>query len=326
MNEPKHPCAIAIPARNEAALIGRCLTALAAQTAHPASLAVIVVANNCTDATAAIARASHWPMQMTVIEEHFSAGQAHAGSARRLAVQVAALQSDIILTTDADCVADSDWAASMMTAFSRSVDAVAGRVSGDWDELRHQSETALKIGGLEWEYLSLLGEAEALFDPRDHDPAPRHAQRCGANIGITRMMLEQVGGVPAVPTGEDRALLHAVERIDGRLRHDPHSHVTASARITGRAAGGMADALAARLSADYLCDDQFERAETLVARLRARHAARQRWSRRDGATFGQEWSAHLPSQPRLQPQRITPAELPHEIAILRHLIANARDG
>jgi hypothetical protein len=88
----------------------------------------------------------------------------------------------------------------------------------------------------------------------------------------------------------------------------------------------MADALAARLSADYLCDDQFERAETLVARLRARHAARQRWSRRDGATFGQEWSAHLPSQPRLQPQRITPAELPHEIAILRHLIANARDG
>ncbi len=326
MNARNPLCAIAIPARNEADLIGRCLASLAMQTVYPESLAVIVVANNCTDDTATIARGVQWPMKMTVIEQHFADGLAHAGSARRLAMQIAAQQSQIILTTDADCVADSDWVASMIAAFSRGADAVAGRVSGDWHELRHQSAAVLEIGAHEWEFLGLLGEAEAVFDPRDHDPAPRHAQRCGANIGITRMMLEQVGGVPALPTGEDRALLDAVERIDGRLRHEPHSHVTASARITGRAEGGMADALAARLSADYLCDDQFERAETLVARLRARHAARNVWTHRDGETFGQDWASYLAGQPRLQSQRISPAQLPDEIAVLRQLIGSARDA
>lgn len=326
MTVPPYPCAIAIPARNEAALIGRCLSSLAAQTVDPASFAVVVVANNCTDDTAAIAQASHWPMPVTVVEHSFDSDNAHAGSARRLAVETASRHSPIILTTDADCVADSDWVASMIAAFSRGVDAVAGRVSADWEELRHQDPAALEISRLEWEFLSLLGEAEAVFDPRDHDPAPRHMQRCGANIGITRRMLEEVGGVPALPVGEDRALLDAVEAIGGRVRHDPHSHVTASARTQGRASGGMADALVARLRPDYLCDEQFERAETLVARLRARKAMRGISPHCDGKTFARAWTGYLANMPRLQPQRIGPAQLARETEILRRLIAEARDA
>jgi len=322
-------CAVAIPARDEAALIGRLLTSLARQTVDPSSIAVVVIPNNCTDDTADMARSSRWPMQMTVIEAQFGAAEAHAGSARRLAVDHAASRSDIVLTTDADCVADDDWVASMIAAFADGADAVAGRVSGDWDELRHHSPAALNIGALEWDYLGLLGEAEAAFDPRPHDPAPRHAQRCGANIGITRQMLAKVGGVPGLPTGEDRALLHAVEQIDGKLRHDPRPHVTASARVAGRATGGMADALAHRLSVDYMCDEQFERAEPLVARLRARHTARQRWMDQSGGSrghFGQTWSAYLATQPDMQPRRITPVQLAGELAILRRLLAEAHDA
>ena len=70
MTVPPYPCAIAIPARNEAALIGRCLSSLAAQTVDPASFAVVVVANNCTDDTAAIAQASHWPMISKSLRSH----------------------------------------------------------------------------------------------------------------------------------------------------------------------------------------------------------------------------------------------------------------
>lgn len=250
-------CTIAIPARNEAALIGRCLEAIAGQTIGAGRLGVIVLANNCTDETSAIARASHWPMMMTVIEQDFASGEAHTGTARRIAVQCAADYSAAVLTTDADCVPDDDWAEAMLASFAAGADAVAGRVSGDWAELQSHDPAALAIGALECEYLDLLARAEATFDPRPHDPWPRHAQECGANIAITADMLARVGGVPALPCGEDHALLDAVDAAGGRLRHDPRPHGTASARITGRAAGGMADVLAARLAPGYCCDAQF---------------------------------------------------------------------
>lgn len=320
-------CTIAIPARNEAALIGRCLDAIAAQTIGAHRLGVIVLANNCTDDTFAIASASHWPMRMTVIEQQLAGGRAHAGTARRMAVQCAAEQSAIILTTDADCVPDADWAAAMLASFAAGADAVSGRVSGDWDEMKTQDPAALAIGALEWEYLALLARAEATFDPRAHDPWPRHAQQCGANIAITAVMLARVGGVPALPCGEDRSLLRAVDAAGGRLRHDPRPHVTASARTCGRAEGGMADALAARLMPGYRCDAQFERASILVARLQARCAARAAWAacaaHRAPPNFGAAWAQALATRPGLHPARIAPAQLPAEIAALRRLIADA---
>lgn len=331
MNPPGPICAIAIPARNEAALIDRCLASIADQTVDPASLLVIILANNCTDATAAKAREAHWPMVMVVKEENFASDKAHAGMARRCAMEKAARHSPIILTTDADCVADRDWVAAMLASFEDGADAVAGRVSGDWEELRHHDPAALAIGALEWEYLALIGHAEALFDPRPHDPAPRHAQQCGANIGITRAMLATIGGVPALPCGEDRALMRAVDDVGGRLRHDIRPHVTASARSNGRAAGGMADALSRRTSPDYRCDEQFERAETLVARLQARSEARRAWSARPRGCprgsrggFAEYWSLAQAQLSFNLPPPLAPSELPDEIAKLTRLIAGAR--
>jgi hypothetical protein len=207
-------------------------------------------------------------------------------------------------------------------------------VSADWNELRHHPAEALRIGALEWEYLGLIGEAEGIFDPRPHDPPLRHAQRCGANIGITSAMLARVGGVPLLASGEDRALLSAVELIDGHVRQDRGPHVTASARIDGRAAGGMADALAARGSQQYRCDEQFGRADRLVAMWQARRAAREAWIAGTGHVvidgtafllrpalrfFGTAWAQvvqtafpHLP---------LSPADLPSQIDRMRALMA-----
>lgn len=326
MSAPSPVCAIAIPARNEAALIGRCLASLAGQTVDPASLVVVVLANNCTDDTATIACGSQWPMMMVVREYDFAEDKAHVGTARRSAMQEAAEYSPIVLTTDADCVADRDWVAAMLTSFAEGADAVAGRVSGDWEEMRHHDPDALAIGALEWEYLALIGEAEARFDPRPHDPAPRHAQHCGANIGITGTMLTQIGGVPALPCGEDRALLQSVDRVGGRLRHDPRPHVTASARANGRAKGGMADALASRAHPGYRCDAQFERADALVARLQARGEARRAWENLPNGSresFADLWARSLADQTGNPPTLLAPDQLPGEIATLRRLIAGA---
>lgn len=328
------PCriAIAIPAFDEEALIGRCLDAIARQQGVD-ECTVIVFANNCSDRTADIARAPR-TIEVRVIEADLSPGERHAGRARRLAMANAAEQGEIILTTDADCIPDRGWLAAHRRAFALGADAVAGRVSADWDELRHQPHEALRIGALEWEYLGLMGEAEALFDPRPHDPAPRHAQRCGANLAITREMLERIGGVPTIAVGEDRALLAAVERHDGRIRFDRAAHVTASARTSGRADGGMADALAARSARDYRCDDQFAAADLLVRFWRERAAARDAWSYgasarptgdqaihidRNFETFGAAWADHLSRLP--QPSRLRPDRLPDEIVRMRKLIA-----
>ncbi|MGY2736695.1 glycosyltransferase [Sphingomonas sp. UYP23] len=312
--------AIAIPAYDEADRIGRCLDSLAAQD-DPGPIVAVVLANNCSDATAAIARAPR-AIRVDVIEHSFADHERGAGAARRMAMAHAAQHGTIVLTTDADCVVDRDWVRAHRAAFARGADAVAGRVSADWSELSLHPLPALRIGALEWTYLGLIAEAEPLFDPLAHDPAPRHAQRCGANLGITRAMLERIGGVPALATGEDRALLAAVERADGRVRHDRAPHVTASARLVGRAGGGMADALRQRLAEDYLCDDQLGPADALIALWRARQAARAAWRAdlADGTTFGSAWAAT--ERRSYNTPRLRPADLPAEIDRLRDWIAS----
>jgi cellulose synthase/poly-beta-1,6-N-acetylglucosamine synthase-like glycosyltransferase len=292
--------AVAIPAHDEAALIGRCLDALAGQVgAGP--FAVRVFANNCTDATAAVARQPRAGLRVTVLEGDLAPEARGAGFARRVAVAAAARDADIVLTTDADCVPDPDWIAAHLAAFAVGVDAVAGRVSGDWAELRKLPPAALEAGAVEWEYLAVLARAEATFAPVPHDPWPRHAQCCGANLGITHAMLERVGGIPALACGEDRALIAAVQQAGGKVRFAPAPHVTASARIAGRAAGGMAAALTARCAPGYRCDAQFQRAARLMAL----------WS--DGHSI---WTAPPPPPEEL----LRPEELARETARLRALV------
>jgi cellulose synthase/poly-beta-1,6-N-acetylglucosamine synthase-like glycosyltransferase len=49
------PISVIVPARDEARVVGRCLRSLLAQT-HPGPVQVVVVANNCRDRTATVAR------------------------------------------------------------------------------------------------------------------------------------------------------------------------------------------------------------------------------------------------------------------------------
>lgn len=58
MAEAAQDMAVIVPASNEERLIGRCLAALAASDAPPGPVEVIVVANGCTDGTAAAALAA----------------------------------------------------------------------------------------------------------------------------------------------------------------------------------------------------------------------------------------------------------------------------
>lgn len=89
----------------------------------------------------------------------------------------------------------------------------------------------------------------------------------------------------------------------------------------------MADALTARLGPDYRCDEQFEPAWTLVARLKARADERRAWEAAPDPvppSFSEVWTRTLAARADLQPVRINPIQLEVEIEMLRLLIADAR--
>jgi hypothetical protein len=335
--------AIAIPAHDEADRIAACLAALGRQRdVLPAQGAVLVLANNCRDDTARIARAARLPCALHVVEHRFAAGQASAGAARRVAMDLARRLIDdrgIVLTTDADAVADEDWVAAMLTCFADDrIDLVAGRVSADWDEMQHHPAAALEMGALEWRYCNLAPLVEDALDPLPHDPAPRHAQQCGANLALRAAMFDAIGGLPEIPVGEDRALIEAVLRRDGRIRHANAPHVTASARVEGRAEGGMATALRDRIEGNAVCDELVIPVAVLIRRLILRREARiafaqgafAAWSAQHGVPgadcdqrhFGCAWFDFVAHCPALAATPLRPADLPAEIAQMERLLAD----
>ncbi len=346
MREGQFGWVVAIPAKDEAALLPTCLRAIAGQSdVDMADVAVVVCANNCRDGTGEVARsmASGLPFALHVENVELPAAIAHAGGARRHAMdRAAALCADggTIVTTDADGRPDADWLAGYRAAFTTGIAAVAGRVSSDWDELSRFPAEVLEIGAQEWTYQGLSAQLDALCDPALHDPWPNHNQTCGANAAITHAWYRAIGGLPVLRTGEDSALFREVWRRDGPIRHDPGPHVTVSARLAGRAQGGMADALTQRHGDDYLCDDLLEPAADLERRALWRNAARQAfaagsladWARAAGSDpclaeaaarqvhFGEAWLWLEGNWPLLGKRRMPARNLPGELAAIRRLV------
>jgi glycosyltransferase involved in cell wall biosynthesis len=282
---------IAIPARNEAERLPDCLRALAAQRGvggaplDLAGVAVLVLVNNSGDGTAAAARAlaPALPYRLVVEEVALPPGLAHAGGARRMAMDrgAALLGRDprpgaILLSTDADGRAMPGWLAANLVAFAAGADAVAGAIEPDPEEAASLPPALRAREARETRYAALLDEMAALVDPDPNDPWPRHAAHSGASIALTLAAYRRVGGLPAVPVGEDRALFEALIRAEMRVRHCPAARVVVSCRLQGRAAGGMADTLRQRLAdADAApLDPQLEPAFLALLRLRCRRALR----------------------------------------------------
>jgi len=271
--------AVAIPARNEAAHIGACLAALARQTNAQIDHIVLCV-NNTTDATISIARATHLPPPTTlhVIECDLPRRFAHAGQARRLAMEKAYRlvgDSGVLLTTDADGIVDSNWTEANLAALRAGADAVAGWVDLDPESWHRIPLKLHEDDARECAYDSLCDEIHARLDPDPADPMPRHTQHSGASIAVTGRMYRLCGGLPAIKHGEDRAFIAALRRVDASIRHAPECHVTVSGRTEGRAPGGMADTIRRRLSApDPFLDDRLEPADPCAKRARLRQTFR----------------------------------------------------
>jgi hypothetical protein len=356
--------AVAIPARDEAERIAPCLEALDAQIGAQLD-AIVLFVNNTTDGTADIARQVRLRpgTALQVIERHLPPDQATAGHARQMAMAAAAALAGpggILLTTDADGQVDPDWLAANLAAIAAGADAVCGWVELhpiDWGLI---PATLHEDDARECAYDALLDEIHARLDPDPADPMPRHTQNPGASIAVTAAAYARCGGVPAIPSGEDRALIAALRRVDARIRHAPEVHLTVSGRIEGRSQGGMADTIRRRLQQpDEFIDDRLEPATICARRATSRAALRRLWQVRprtaaEGADalqnlardlhldpsviqsalgrpyFGQAWDTVERAAPALRPKLVRVADLAAETAvaasILRFLRAKQRPG
>ncbi len=284
---------IAIPARDEAERVGRCLQALAAQSpaigesGRPA-FGVLLFVNGSGDGTfeRAVSFGADAPFALRVYDAALGPGLDHAGGARRVAMDLAAAwleqaspSEGFILSTDADSAPAPDWIARVSHAFALGADAVAGRIELFSDEAAALSPALRARGEREGAYEALLTEMFSRLDPLAHDPWPRHASEPGANFALRLSAYRAVGGSPVTPSGEDRALARLVEAHGLKLRHDPASLVETSGRLRGRARGGVADALSWRTAHPQAeCDPYLEAAPRAFlrgfsrGRLRRLHA------------------------------------------------------
>jgi hypothetical protein len=249
---------VAIPAANEEEGLADTLAHLgAAFRCTRRRCALVVFANNCEDPTAAlVARATPGlGADVVLLEGSLSDGRAHAGWARRITLDAAALVcagDGAILTTDADTRVAPDWIEALAEALDDGCDLVCGRIEAEEHPDLLARACALRLIRAEGAYTALQDRVrhycDQLIGRQPAGGARPHYVEAGASIGMTRTLYRRIGGLPAVPSSEDRALVRAAELAGARILYSTTACVSTSNRLVGRAEGGLAQTLDRRLN------------------------------------------------------------------------------
>jgi hypothetical protein len=252
---------VVIPAHDEELVIADCLRALSAALAHAGTavsaggdkatvrdgadagsaraqpaLAVCVVADRCTDATVRLVRETMPAATIVENREVLSLGELRDLGARQVLADLADHQPDEIwlLGTDADTEVSADWVSRQLAHAERGADAVTGLV--DLQPAAHLTAV------LRARYAQVVA---AGIRPLSHD----HVH--GANFGVRASAFLAVGGYRPIRTGEDRDLWFRLLEAGFALRQPLDLTVRTSARVVGRAEGGLADLLAGLIGPGY---------------------------------------------------------------------------
>lgn len=221
---------VCVPAHDEQERLGPCLAALAraaVRLSGPAGpgrrpggvtrsrVEVVVVLDDCSDGTAAVAAAAG---VRTVVTAGRNVGAARAAGMRALLAGRPA--PDWLVTTDADSEVPADWLLAHEAAAAAGHEVFVGTVTvADWSgwpvatALTHRSRYA--AGG---------------------DPHP-HVH--GTNLGISAAAYRRIGGFAPLAVGEDRRLVEDAERAGMSVLRTRTGPVLTSARPDGRAPAGF---------------------------------------------------------------------------------------
>ncbi len=228
---------VLIPARNEEALLPRCLFSVQrARLKLPPDVTsdVIVVDDASSDRTRAIAESILRDEGAVV-----SATEGAVGSARSLAARTALgrykgpAHLHWLANTDADCCVPETWLLDQLAIAETNIQAIAGIISVD-NFSEHEPEVAERFSS------SYLIHADG-----------SHPHVHGANLGVRADAYLRAGGWSSLPTAEDHDLWNRLHTT-GSLRISLGSvNVVTSGRRNGRAPLGFAKALAAHNDEEF---------------------------------------------------------------------------
>ncbi|MGW4671521.1 glycosyltransferase [Streptomyces sp. NPDC004324] len=223
---------VVIPAHNEERHLGACLRSVQASTALAAPIPVVIVvtADACTDATAAVAlrAGAH------VLSTHcHNVGAARAVGVERALELLDRAGPDVWLAmTDADTLVPTGWLAHQVQWARRGYDAVLGTIR------LAPSTTALLLEGrhnAQYFHTRRVSETQQAWE---------HPHVHGANLGVSASAYLRVGGFAALPTGEDRDLAARLSEAGRRIARTDQYPVLTAGRLRGRAPCGLSDVLA----------------------------------------------------------------------------------
>ncbi len=215
---------VVVPAHNEEQHLPACLAALrAAAGSVRIPVHLLVVADACTDQTAAVATA-HGAEVIEIRARNVGAARA-AGMARLLRRTADTDPAAVWLaTTDADTVVPPGWLRRQLGYAAQGWDVVLGTVTvTDWDE--HPPDTPAAFAAM-YEF----GEGP-------------HPHVHGANLGIRASAYLDAGGFQPVQTAEDHALMAAATEAGCQVLQASDITVQTSARRQARAPRGFSHVL-----------------------------------------------------------------------------------
>lgn len=172
---------VVIPTHNRRELLRSLLTALARQTADPATFEVVVVLDGCTDGTKDMLRAQRYPFPLKLIEQ---SGQGGPAVARNAGAKAAAGRLLLFLDDDVEpspgCIGAHRWA--------HEVQGGATVVLGPYPPAPHASAELFRLIIRNWwtKHFQSLASPEHRFSFKD---------LLTGNLSLPAQLWEQMGGL-----------------------------------------------------------------------------------------------------------------------------------
>jgi cellulose synthase/poly-beta-1,6-N-acetylglucosamine synthase-like glycosyltransferase len=200
---------IIIPARNEENNIGACIQSIVNQS-YPKNLyEIIVVDDHSTDATASIVKRSNQPNIKCVALKNFIGNETNSYKKKGIEVGIAQANGELIITTDADCIAPPNWLQTISSFYEeKKPDLIVMPVS-----ILHSP-----VGeglGMRWfieifqalDFMTLQGITSAAVHKKIHSMCN------GANLAYTKKAFNAVNGfagINKIASGDDMLLMHKI--------------------------------------------------------------------------------------------------------------------